>query len=435
MDASLSAHQGLQLNTIAFMVFVVAAVVLYRVSLQLTTRRPAPAGAAVAVDTSPQGQGFGIWTRNIVLLLINAVFLAFFLSGLTSLLILAGLLLSTYALGRWRIALNQQKRDLPRVFGLVSTAFWVLLFLAKDPQLLSPVNPFGYFPLKLIGVSFLFFRCINYVEDAPILKPHSLLDFVNFSIFFPTLIAGPLERFDHYIADFKTPRPVDFDVSLKAAQLIATGVIKKFVLADTLYPLTGFGGADPMVMNVPALWIVFLLHLIVLYLDFSGYTDMMLGIGRLLGFKLPENFNKPFLATNIQEFWERWHISLTSFIQDYLFTPLTRAIMFRTSGGWQFPLIVGNYFFTMMVIALWHGTTWGFIIFGLLHSLALVHLQVRKRYKKRWADFAVLRPLTWDTPTSVARVGTYLYVSLTMLFWIYGPTTALALLGRMIGLS
>lgn len=435
MDIALSAHQALQLNTIAFFLFVVFSVALYRLSLQFTLNKNFENSDELTFEKASSGLDFRLFARNIVLLLINALFLVFFLSGLSSLLILIGLLLSTYALGQWRIALNRRKRDLHRVFGLVSIAFWVLLFLAKDPQLFNAANPFGYFPLKLIGVSFLFFRCINYVEDAPILKPHSLLDFVNFSIFFPTLIAGPLERFDRYIADFKTPRPVDFDVSLKATQLIATGVIKKFVLADTLYPLTGFGGSDPMVMNIPALWIVFLLHLVVLYLDFSGYTDMMLGIGRLLGFKLPENFNKPFLATNIQEFWERWHISLTSFIQDYLFTPLTRAIMFRTSGAWQFPLIVGNYFFTMMVIALWHGTTWGFVIFGVLHGIALVYLQIRKRYKKRWAGVAGLRPLTWDAPTNVARVGTYLYVSLTMLVWVYGPATSLAVLGRMIGLG
>jgi len=92
----------------------------------------------------------------------------------------------------------------------------------------------------------------------------------------------------------------------------------KFVFADMLYPLTGFGSADALQFEMSFLWLSFFIQLFVLFLDFAGYTHMMIGIGGLLGFKLAENFNRPFVAQNVQEFWERWHMSLTSFIQDYI---------------------------------------------------------------------------------------------------------------------
>ena len=417
MDTSLSAHQSLQLNSLAFVIFVCVAVVGYQITAALTR------GNAKVLRP----------VRGLVLFALNVWFLVYFIRGLTSWFILAGLLAMTYLFGQLRkVRYDKNLDDFPGLFSFITIALWALLFLAKDPDLGSIVNPFNYAPLKLVGISFIFFRCINYIEDAPVLDRHSPLDFLNFMIFFPTLMSGPLERFDRFLDDYTANTPLTESVVWVSLNRIFTGVIMKFVFADMLYPLTGFGSADALQFEMSFLWLSFFIQLFVLFLDFAGYTHMMIGIGGLLGFKLAENFNRPFVAQNVQEFWERWHMSLTSFIQDYMFNPLSRTVVLRSTARSRFPLMMGVYFLTMMVIALWHGTTWGFFIFGLLHAGALVYIQVRKKYLPSWSSGPTIL-LAWESPRALAIFVTYTYVSFSMMFWIHGPSETLLILGRMMG--
>jgi D-alanyl-lipoteichoic acid acyltransferase DltB (MBOAT superfamily) len=147
-----------------------------------------------------------------------------------------------------------------------------------------------------------------------------------------------------------------------------------------------------------------------------------------MGFRIVENFNRPFASVNLQEFWTRWHISLTSFVRDYVFNPLSRAILRGVDRRWHFFLFLWCYVATMLLIALWHGTTWGFLVFGLLHAAVLVAIQLKRRYI---GNLLPGRPIVaaWG-----GRAVTYVYVSLTVTLWYYGVAGSLAIFGRIVGL-
>ena len=411
MDISLSQHQALFINSWAFFAFSILAIAAYRILM---------------------GARSGLY-RSVLLALCNLYFLSFFITGLTSIVFLSGLLLFTYGVGTVR----RRKEEVIAIsiFHFVVIALWVCLFLVKDPDLFPPLNPFHGFPVHLVGISFLMFRAINYIEDAPIFDQTDFLTFVNYMLFFPTLMAGPIERYDGFSAHHDKPVPLTEADCLAALHRIANGFIKKYVIADNLFVWTTFGNVDPSGSSVPMLWIMGLLQLLVLYLDFAGYCDIMIGISRLLGFRIIENFDRPLMATNVQDFWFRWHISLTWFIRDYVFTPLARAAMFRFEERTAFFAITGIYFFTMMLIALWHATTWGFVAFGALHGCVLVLIQLRAKYLPQGTildQFITTRlgtgALDWSK-----RTVTYVFTSLSMLFWMYGVAGTADLLSRMFG--
>ena len=212
--------------------------------------------------------------------------------------------------------------------------------------------------------------------------------------------------------------------------------MKKYVLADNLMAWGLL--VDPPVVGLarPLLWLSVLALSLLLYLDFSGYCDIVIGVAALMGFRLMENFDRPFLATNLQDFWNRWHISLTSIVKDYVFTPLYHYSAGHFRPRWQFASAMAVYFFSMMLIALWHGTTWGFFVFGVLHGSMLVWLQLFRRFI--YPRFGVaLRESTIARRPSPGRRGalTYAFISVTMLFWQFGVTQSLSILGRLAGLQ
>ncbi|HUT25823.1 MAG TPA: MBOAT family O-acyltransferase, partial [Sumerlaeia bacterium] len=353
LDTSLSAHQQLYLNSWHFLAFAMAA---------LVTMRLLPRGVA----------------RRLALLALNLYFVYFFVSGWWSALFLAGCVLATWGVGELQARLEDR---LPAVFPvLLAVAMWMGLFFIRDPQLLPVVNPFHYAPVRIVGISYIVFRCLQYMLDADVLERRNLLTLANFILFFPTLISGPIERFENFQAWHDDRARVEDPSLLPALHRIANGMIKKFVLADNLMAWSVYEWRPGDAWSVPLLWLGMLLQLALLYLDFSGYCDIMIGVARLMGMRLMENFDRPWLAQNIQDFWTRWHISLSSFIRDYVFTPLNVAIMRHVPRRGQFSCVTLAYFFTMLLIALWHGTTWGFLLFGVCHGLALVLSQVLKTY-------------------------------------------------------
>lgn len=411
MDISLSQHQELFINSWAFLVFSVLAIGTYRLLIGTANNH----------------------YRSLLLGLCNLYFLSFFITGSTSVVFLSGLLAFTYCAG----ALRRHRDDTTwaPVFHFVIVSLWVCLFLVKDPALVVPLNPFHSFPVHLVGVSFLIFRAINYVEDATIFEESSALTFVNYMLFFPTLIAGPIERYDEFSTHHDEPISLTQSDCLAALHRIANGFIKKYVIADNLFVWTTFGNMDVSGSSAPMLWIMGLLQLFVLYLDFAGYCDIMIGISRLMGFRIIENFDSPFRATNVQDFWNRWHISLTSFIRDYVFTPMVRAVMFRFEERTAFFATTGIYFFTMMLIALWHSTTLGFVAFGVLHGCVLVSIQLRVRYLPDGTaiDRIILTRLGTGALQWTKRGVTYVFMSLSMFFWIYGVSGTFDVLSRMFG--
>lgn len=363
--------------------------------------------------------------RNAALLAVNIYVLLAFVKNAASFLVLAAFLLIVYAIGLWRKSLG---RNFPASthFAIVG-GLWAFLFLVRDGNLLAPVNPFHYMPVYIVGISYMVFRCISYVMEVEFIETPSFLRFCVYVLFFPGLLAGPIERYRAFETQLAAPK---FDPALvmPALQRIANGLIKKFVIADNLSVFGVFSFDHAAAVSTPMLWIGTLAQLWLIYLDFSGYCDIMIGIAALMGFRLIENFNRPFSSTTIQEFWNRWHISLSTLVKDYIFTPINMVIIKNSPRDRQFTLITAVYFFSMILIGLWHGMTWGFVAFGTIHGAALVASQFVKKPKRT----AVA--MSWYE-TRLRQFCVYAFVSITLILWLKSAGEWGKIYGKLLGIG
>lgn len=403
LDKSISSTQGIYIDSLHFLLFALLAIVVCRLI---------------------PSQRF----RLLLLAAFNLYFVGLCLNSLSQVLLLVSIVVGTYAIGMAKLAKGDGWTGAMQAAVLIF--LWIFLFLVKDPNLLAPLNPFSWHPIALIGVSFLLFRCISYVSDIDYIGDKSFLNLVNYLLFFPSLLSGPIEKFDEFSEQFNKPADDDPSIVLPAMHRIANGLIKKYVLADNLMTFGVFSIHDPLATSSLLVWLGVLLQWFIIFLDFSGYCDIMIGVARLMGFRLSENFDRPFSSSNIQEFWTRWHITLGRFVRDYLFLPLQATIYRNVKEKWQFPTVLAVYFFVMMVILLWHGTTWGFFVMGCLHGTALVALLLFRKYKL----VPVLAPYLGQHGEAIAwALLTYLFVSLTVVFWHPNAQWGAAAIGRMMG--
>ena len=229
-----------------------------------------------------------------------------------------------------------------------------------------------------LGISFFTFQQISYVVDSyrGETAGYSLLDYAVFVSFFPQLVAGPIVLHDELIPqlrDEERHRPDAYCLA-RGLYLFAAGLFKKVIVADTLGNLAalGFGGLE-ILTTVDALLVIFAFAL-QLYFDFSGYSDMAVGIASMFHITLPMNFNSPYKARSILEFWDRWHMTLTRFLRRYIYFPLggSRKGRLRTYG---------NIMIVFLVSGFWHGANWTFVVWGLLHGLAEV---LTRRFRNTW---------------------------------------------------
>lgn len=228
-----------------------------------------------------------------------------------------------------------------------------------------------------IGISFYTFQTLSYTIDVyrgkidPIDNP---LDFALFVAFFPQLVAGPIERASHLIPQIRRPRTVTLEHWRRGLFLILTGLVRKVVIADTAGILVDQNFAAPYEYSSLQLASGLILYSIQIYGDFAGYSNIARGSAQLLGFDLMRNFRHPYLARNPSDFWRRWHISLSTWLRDYLYIPLggNRRGARRTHA---------NLMVTMLLGGLWHGASWNFVLWGFLHGayLSLHRLLVRER--------------------------------------------------------
>jgi alginate O-acetyltransferase complex protein AlgI len=381
--------------------------------------------AVVALRTFRHGR-----IRHVLVLALNLYFFHFFVSGWLPWSLVGALGVVTYGCGLLRRSPLGCK--VPGIFWIaIVVGLWAFLFLVKDPGLLRPVNPFHHFPVVLIGISYMVFRCIGFVMDAEVLERVDPLTFFNYLLFFPTFLAGPIERFERF-EELHEGKDLNLEESpLPGLHRMANGFLKKFVLADSLaaWSLAAMNLQDPW--PTPLLWVGVLLQPVVLYLDFSGYCDIMIGLVRLTGFSLAENFDAPWQAGNIQEFWNRWHITLSHFIRDYVYNPLLRQLLTVLRPAWQFPGIVILYFFTMVLLGLWHGTNLGFLLFGVFHGLLLVWVLLLNRWVYPLMPSWVNRIRKSRGFTLACRGLTFYAVALSMVIWVAGTRHAGDLILRM----
>jgi alginate O-acetyltransferase complex protein AlgI len=227
-----------------------------------------------------------------------------------------------------------------------------------------------------IGISFYTFNSMSYTIDIfrrKVEPTRNLLEYTTFVSLFPHLIAGPIVRFTDLASQLErlTPRLTSEQAS-RGMFLLSCGLVKKLLIADQLHPYVSRLYASHAHLGLLTGWAAAVGYSLELYFDFSGYSDMAVGLAALLGFRFPQNFNSPFKAENISDFWRRWHMSLSSWFRDYLFIPLggSRDGARRT---------IRNLVITMFLAGLWHGAAWTFVVWGLVHGVFLAGHAVLRR--------------------------------------------------------
>lgn len=250
-----------------------------------------------------------------------------------------------------------------------------------------------------LGISFYLFICLGYILDVywEKVKPtKNALQFLAFSSFFPILLSGPVERSTNLLTQLGAERKIKVEAILQGGKLILWGLFKKAVIADNLagYVQTVFH--TPGQYSSPTLMLAAVFFLFQLYADFSGYSDVAIGSAKILGFDLIRNFNLPFLATSFADYWRRWHISLTSWLFDYIFNPLNFSLRkFKKTG------MVISLYVTFFISGLWHGADWTYILWGLGHATAL-NIEVLTR--RNWSFRQKEKNTGQFTPGKIARM-------------------------------
>jgi alginate O-acetyltransferase complex protein AlgI len=330
-------------------------------------------------------------------------------------LILAATLIS-YGVGlgllRWQ---QPGRRRLLLAAGIVSTLailgffkYWDFFLVSAQRVLVFMGFRVSFHTLGLIlpvGISFFTFQALSYAIDVyreKVQPIRNLLDVCLYIGFFPQLVAGPIVRAADFLPQLRTPRRWSMVNLRPALVLLLVGYVQKAVIADNAALIANQYFADPAAYGTPGALLGVFSYSAQIYGDFAGYSNMAIGCAMLLGYWLPLNFNFPYLARNPADLWRRWHISLSTWLRDYLYVPLG-----GNRGGRLF--IYRNLMLTMLIGGLWHGAAWRFVIWGGLHGLALVAY-------REWARRRPPRPLLpRPLGTALAVAGTFYFTSLA---WI-----------------
>ena len=283
----------------------------------------------------------------------------------------------------WLFAKKEKLIPLGIVLAVVSLGFfkYTNFFIESFSKLFG--NDFTALNLIIpIGVSFYTFSAISYLVDVKRgkVKADNLLYVALYLSSFPKLTSGPIQRSGDFFEQAHSDRAIGFDSFKTGIQIFVFGLFKKIVLADRLSVFVNQVYATPKAFGSLTVLLAVIAYSFQIYFDFSGYSDMAIGVAKILGFNLPRNFNLPYLAHNVTELWKRWHISLSSWLMEYLYFPLggSRKGTFRSYL---------NLVLTMVIGGIWHGANWTYVFWGLLHGLALVvhklWMTFTKSYKKK----------------------------------------------------
>ncbi len=374
-------------TTVAFLLFLSGVAVIYR----LTPR----AWRAVVLCLASYFFYFS-WNRRMTLLLLASTVFTY----------VAALLIE-----RTR---NQRLRRL--IMAALVAGLITILAIFKAPREIQDFirRAIGHPYLDLampLGISYYTFKLLSYVIDVywgNTSAEKRFIRFAAYAAFFPQMVAGPIQRSETFLPQIDAAPPANFRVVLLGVQRIVLGFFKKFVVANNLGLLVTFVFGHLYNSGTPLLlgYYGFTLQL---YADFSGLADIAIGAAWLLGIESPENFDAPFSAVNISEFWRRWHITLTKWLTDYVFTPLRMSTRNFGNAGLVFSLFVN-----MILIGLWHGFRWTFVVFGAIHGVYLTVDALTARRRKRYYKThpAADRLTNWTGP-----VITFHLVALTLVFF------------------
>lgn len=346
---------------------------------------------------------YGSWDWRFLFLLIFSTGLDFF----TGLKISGSESISRRRFWLWlSISINVGFLAVFKYYDFFATSFGELIGrfgLHVSPATLNLVLP--------VGISFYTFHGLSYIIDIyyrRIDAERNLIDYSLFVAFFPLLVAGPIERATHLLPQIKRPRSFDYEKAADGMRQFLWGLVKKVLIADqcAVYVDEVFGNPGGFSGSTLALAAVF--FAIQIYGDFSGYSDMALGVARMLGIELLRNFNYPYFSRDIAEFWRRWHISLTTWFRDYVYIPLGGS----KSGKW---ISVRNTFIIFLVSGLWHGANWTFLVWGALNAIYFLPLLLTGRNRNNIGPLAEGKLL----PSFREVLGIGLTFALTTFAWIF----------------
>ena len=242
----------------------------------------------------------------------------------------------------------------------------------------------NYVPLNIIlplAISFFTFHILGYTFDVYQKKykhADDYIDFITHIAFFPQLVAGPIERAGHLLPQFQTKRFLVGSKMEDGLSQMLWGFFKKIIIADTLALQVNYVFSHYAELSAITIAVGIVMFVFQMYCDFSGYSDIALGTARLLGFELLQNFNYPFFSQSVSEFWRKWHMSLSSWINDYLFTPISFAKRDWGKWGVLYAAIV-----SFAISGLWHGANWTFILWGILQGIAVGYELITKKRRKK----------------------------------------------------
>jgi alginate O-acetyltransferase complex protein AlgI len=274
----------------------------------------------------------------------------------------------------------------------------------------------------VLGVSYFSFKMIHFVVECYKggITTSTYLDFLNYVLFFPAFISGPIARYGNFRDELAKAAEADLREDLREAVLrIINGLFKKLVLTMILYKYTFMSpDLDPTNLSLWSAIATMYLSTLYFYLDFSAYSDVAIGAARAMGIKLPENFNKPFLKQNIQKLWTSWHMSLTQWLTDYIYWPLCRKLRKRALFAAR-PVLLSSVsiLVTFLICGLWHGDTIAFVLWGLYHGVGLSILNVYQKLKRRARSDFLRRYFTSKLSRVVGVFLTFNFFAFGMLFF------------------
>lgn len=305
----------------------------------------------------------------------------------------------------------------------------------RDTSLASSID------IGWLGFSYVAFRVLHTLRDRQTgqLPELNLQEYLTFVIFFPSFTAGPIDRAERFIKDFRSladmPR-ADATRITEGTTRIAIGMFKKFVVADTIAIFALDITNANQAISTPMLWLLLYGYAFRLFFDFSGYTDIAIGIGILFGVKLPENFDRPYFKNNIQLFWQSWHMSLSNWVRFYIFSPLSRHLLRRKPKPSTWVIMFICHMSTMIVIGLWHGITIPFFIWGAWHGLGLFTHKIWTDRTRKW--YMSLKDKT-RTKQLWTMTGVFLTFHFVVIGWVWFALpdiqTAISVFIRLFGIQ
>lgn len=352
--------------------------------------------------------------RNIYLVILSCGFIATY--TITGLIYVIFFTLFNYLVG---IKLNQTK-SVKTVFHVgIAINLLQLVLLRYADFLIDPlIAPFtGNVNISKIaeiivpvGISYFTLQGIGYLINVKMSweKPErNFIDFLLYIIFFPKFLSGPIERSNHFLPQLKDKYLFDSDGITSGFRLILLGLFKKIAIANALAPyiVNTYSGIENVAST--SAWVILLLQPLYLYFDFSGYTDIAIGTGRLFGIELLPNFNRPFFSRNMTNFWKRFHISLSSWFNDYIF----RQTSFNLRR-WGIYASITGLLVTWILFGIWHGAGWTFMLLGCLQALAIIYEFFSKKWRAKLFSKLPDKLGLW-----IGRFFTYLFFCVALVFF------------------